>query len=124
MSLGAQRHQLLQLMLFDGLRLRSALFGLGLGLLLNFAATHIFQSMLSGTRPLDPMVLSGVIATLLAVAVLACLAPAWRFSARSNLGHDAGARRSSCKIISSAISVDAQFEGMRSIIHTGGMWEC
>ena len=80
MALGAQRDQLLQLMLFDGLRLRPALFGLGLGLLLSFAATRIFQSNLSGTRPLDPVVLSGVIATLLAVAVLACLAPAWRAS--------------------------------------------
>ena len=79
MALGAQRDQLLQLMLFDGLRL-PALFGLGLGLLLSFAATRIFQSMLSGTRPHDPVVLSGVIATLLAVAVLACLAPAWRAS--------------------------------------------
>ena len=78
MALGAQRDQLLQLMLVDGLR--PALFGLGLGLVLSFAATRIFQSMLFGTKPLDPVVLSGVIATLLAVAVLACLAPAWRAS--------------------------------------------
>jgi hypothetical protein len=74
MALGAQRDQLLQLMLMDGLR--PALFGLGLGLVVSFAATRIFQSMLFGTKPLDPVVLSGVIATLLAVAVLACLAPA------------------------------------------------
>ncbi len=78
MALGAPRDQLLQWMLVDGLR--PALFGLGLGLLLSFAATRIFQSMLFGTKPLDPVVLSGVIATLLAVAVLACLAPAWRAS--------------------------------------------
>ena len=78
MALGAQRDQLLQLMLIDGLR--PALFGVGLGLLMSFAATRIFQSMLFGTKPLDPVVLSGVIATLLAVAVLACLAPAWRAS--------------------------------------------
>jgi putative ABC transport system permease protein len=78
MALGAQRDQLLQLMLVDGLQ--PALFGLGLGLVLSFAATRIFQSMLFGTKPLDPVVLSGVIATLLAVAVLACLAPAWRAS--------------------------------------------
>jgi putative ABC transport system permease protein len=77
-ALGAQRDQLLQLMLMDGLR--PALFGLGLGLVMSFAATRILQSMLFGTRPLDPVVLSGVIATLLAVAVLACLAPAWRAS--------------------------------------------
>jgi putative ABC transport system permease protein len=78
MALGAQRDQLLQLMLFDGLR--PALFGLGLGLVVSMAATRIFQSMLFGTRPIDPLVLSGVIATLLIVAVLACLAPAWRAS--------------------------------------------
>jgi hypothetical protein len=34
-------------MLFDGLRLRPALFGLGLPQ--SFAATRIFQSMLPGT---------------------------------------------------------------------------
>jgi putative ABC transport system permease protein len=78
MALGAQRDHLLQLMLMDGLR--PALFGLGLGLVMSFAATRIFQSMLFGTKPLDPVVLSGVIATLVAVAVLACLAPAWRAS--------------------------------------------
>ena len=78
MALGAQRDHLLQLVLVDGLR--PALFGLGLGLVASFAATRIFQSMLFGTKPLDPVVLSAVIATLLAVAVLACLAPAWRAS--------------------------------------------
>jgi hypothetical protein len=50
MALGAHRDQLLPLMLFVGLHLRPALFGLGLGLLLSFAATRIFQSMLPGTR--------------------------------------------------------------------------
>jgi predicted permease len=78
MALGAQRDQLLQLMLIDGLR--PALFGLGLGLVMSFAATRIFQSMLFGTKSLDPVVLCDVITTLLAVAVLACLAPAWRAS--------------------------------------------
>jgi putative ABC transport system permease protein len=78
MALGARRDQLLQLMLVDGLR--PALFGLGLGLVASFATTRIFQSMLFGTKPLDPIVLSGVIGTLLAVAVLACLAPSWRAS--------------------------------------------
>jgi predicted permease len=78
MALGAQRDQLLRLVLVDGLR--PALFGLGLGLVASFTTTRVFQSMLFGTRPLDPAVLSGVIGTLLAVAVLACLAPAWRAS--------------------------------------------
>lgn len=70
--------KLLPLMLVDGLR--PALFGLGLGLVLSVAVTRIFQSILFGTKPLDHVVLSGVIATLFAVAVLACLAPAWRAS--------------------------------------------
>jgi predicted permease len=78
MVLGAKRGQLLKLMLIDGLR--PALFGLGLGLVMSFAATRIFQSMFFGTKPLDPVVLSGVVATLLAVAILACLSPAWRAS--------------------------------------------
>jgi putative ABC transport system permease protein len=78
MALGAQRDQLLHLILVDGLR--PALFGLGLGLVGGVATTRIFQSMLFGTKPLDPVVLASVVATLLAVAVLACLAPAWRAS--------------------------------------------
>ena len=59
-----ERDRLLQIILFDSLRLRPALFSLGLGLPLSFAATRIYQSMLSGTKPLDPVVLSRVLATL------------------------------------------------------------
>jgi len=36
--------------------------------------------MLYGTRPLDPAIFAAVTATLLAMAVLACLIPAWRAS--------------------------------------------
>jgi putative ABC transport system permease protein len=78
MALGAQRDQLLQLMLVDGLR--PALFGLGLGLVVSFAATRIFQSMLYGTQPLDPFVYAAVAAVLLMVAAVTCLVPAWRAS--------------------------------------------
>jgi len=78
MALGAQRGQVLQLILVDGLR--PALFGLGLGLMLSLATTRIFQSMLFATRSLDFAVLFGVIGTLLAVAILACLVPSWRAS--------------------------------------------
>ena len=78
MALGAERRQLLQLMLFDGMR--PALFGLALGLIGSVATTRILQSMLFGTKPLDPVVLTSVVGTLLGVAILACLAPAWRAS--------------------------------------------
>jgi len=77
-ALGAQRDQVLRLMLFDGLR--PALFGLGLGLIASAAATRIIQSMLYGTKPLDPAVFATVAATLLLVAALACMIPAWRAS--------------------------------------------
>jgi len=78
MALGAQRAQLLQQMLVDGMM--PALFGLGLGMVASFAVTRVLQSMLFGTKPLDPAVLFGVIATLLVVAMCACLVPAWRAS--------------------------------------------
>ncbi len=78
MALGAQRDQLLRWMLMDGLR--PALLGLVLGLLASVVVTRIFESMLFATKALDAGVFFSVVATLLAVAVLACLAPAWRAS--------------------------------------------
>ncbi|HUH62216.1 MAG TPA: FtsX-like permease family protein, partial [Terracidiphilus sp.] len=76
MALGAQRDQLLRLILVDGLR--PALYGLGFGLAAGATAVRLIQSMLYETRPLDPAILVLVAATLLLVVVLACLAPAWR----------------------------------------------
>jgi predicted permease len=77
-ALGARREQVLRLMLLDGLR--PALFGLGLGIVASAVTTRIVQSMLYGTKPLDPPVFVGVAITLLLVAVLACMVPAWRAS--------------------------------------------
>ena len=76
MALGARREQVVRLMLGDGLR--PALYGLVLGLVASAGAVRLMQSMLYGTRPLDPAIFTAVTATLLAVAVLACLVPAWR----------------------------------------------
>ena len=77
MALGAQREEVLRLMLGDGLR--PALYGLTLGLAA-IGAVRLIQSMLYGTRPLDPAIFASVAATLLVVAVFACLVPAWRAS--------------------------------------------
>lgn len=77
-ALGAQRDQVLRLMLFDGLR--PALYGLALGVGLSLAVTRVVQSMLFGAKPLDPTVYVAVACTLLLVAVLACSLPAWRAS--------------------------------------------
>jgi predicted permease len=78
MALGAQRGQVVRLMLGDGLR--PALYGLVLGLAASTGAVRLIQSMLYGTRPLDPAIFAAVAATLLVVAALACLVPAWRAS--------------------------------------------
>ena len=77
-ALGAQREQVLRQMLGDGLR--PALYGLVLGVVASAAAVRLIQSMLYGTRTLDPAIFAAVAATLLVVATLACLVPAWRAS--------------------------------------------
>jgi predicted permease len=80
MALGAQRDQVLRLMLSDGLR--PALYGLVLGVAASIGAVRLIQSTstLYGTKPLDPMIFAAVAGTLLVVAALACLIPAWRAS--------------------------------------------
>jgi predicted permease len=77
-ALGAQRKQIMQQMLRDGLR--PALWGLALGLAASVGVTRLIASLLFGTRPYDPAVFVVVSGTLLAVAVVACLLPAWRAS--------------------------------------------
>jgi len=78
MALGAPREEVLRLMLRDGLR--PALYGLTLGLVGSIGAVRLVQSMLYETRPLDPAIFASVAATLVVVAVFACLVPAWRAS--------------------------------------------
>jgi predicted permease len=77
-ALGAQREQILRLILFDGLR--PALLGLILGLTASTGATQLIRSMLYGTEPYDPPVIATVILTLLLIASIACIFPAWRAS--------------------------------------------
>jgi predicted permease len=75
-ALGAQREEILRLMLGDGLR--PALWGLALGLAASLGLTRLIASLLFGTQPLDPLVYALVSGLLLAVAAVACLLPAWR----------------------------------------------
>jgi len=77
-ALGAQREQVLGLMLADGLR--PALMGLLLGLGVSAATTQFIKSMLYETQPLDPGAFAAVTALLIGSAALACLVPAWRAS--------------------------------------------
>jgi putative ABC transport system permease protein len=78
MALGAQRDQVLRLILFDGLK--PAIIGLALGSAASAGITQLIRSMLYDTRPLDPTVYVAVTFTLLMVATLACMIPAWRAS--------------------------------------------
>ena len=77
-ALGAKREQVLRLVLVDGLR--PALLGLVLGLVASIGAAQAIRSLLYGVQPLDMSVFAAVSGTLLAVAALACLVPAWRAS--------------------------------------------
>lgn len=77
-AIGAQRREVLRLMLTDGLR--PAGIGLLVGLIGSVAATQMIRKLLYGAQPLDISVFAGVAALLLAVATLACLLPAWRAS--------------------------------------------
>ena len=77
-AVGAQRSQILRFVLFEGLR--PALIGLIFGVAASALATQLLRSMLYGTQPLDPAAFAGAAAMLMAVAVLACLIPAWRAS--------------------------------------------
>jgi len=56
------------------------LIGLALGLVASAAVTRQIQSLLYGTRPLDPTVFGLVSLVLLVVAGAACVIPAWRAS--------------------------------------------
>ena len=73
-ALGAQRSEVLRLVLFDGLR--PVFFGLFLGLAGGATAATLIRSILYGTSPLDPIVLLTMVGCLLLTALVACVLPA------------------------------------------------
>jgi predicted permease len=78
MALGAQRAEVLRLVLFDGLR--PVLFGLLIGLAGGSTAASFVRSILYGTSPFDPVVLITMVGGLLVTALVACALPAIRAS--------------------------------------------
>jgi ABC-type antimicrobial peptide transport system permease subunit len=78
MALGAQRAEVLRMVLLDGMG--PVLVGLLLGLVGGATAANFIRSMLYGTSPLDPMVLVSMVGVLLLTAVIACALPAIRAS--------------------------------------------
>jgi putative ABC transport system permease protein len=77
-ALGARREQVLRNMLAVGMR--PAVFGLVAGLAASVEAVQLMHDLLYEIKPLDPTVYTAVAATLLGVAVFACIIPAWRAS--------------------------------------------
>ena len=76
MALGAQPSEMMRLVIGQGVRL--ALLGVGLGLIAAFGFTHFLSSLLFGVTATDPISFLAVVATLLAVVLLACYVPARR----------------------------------------------
>ena len=76
MALGAQRTNLMRLVVRQGLVL--ALVGAVIGVGASMAATRLMASMLYGVRPNDPGTFATVLVLLLLVAFAACVIPARR----------------------------------------------
>ena len=76
MALGAQRRDVLTLILSNGMRL--ALLGCAVGIVTSLALTHWMKSLLFGVSPSDPLTFAMVIVLLGCVALAACYVPARR----------------------------------------------
>jgi predicted permease len=76
LALGAQRADVLLLVLSQGMKM--TLGGVALGLLAAMGLTRLLTQMLYGVSATDPATFAGIALALVAVALLACFVPAWR----------------------------------------------
>jgi putative ABC transport system permease protein len=76
MALGAQREDIMRLVVAQGTRL--VLFGMGVGLLGSLGLTQLMATLLFGVTPRDPLTFAAVAIVLISVALLACYVPARR----------------------------------------------
>jgi len=76
MALGAQRHDIFQLVVGKGLKL--TLLGIVIGLVVALEVTRFMISQLYGLSPTDLVTFAGVAILLISVALLACYVPARR----------------------------------------------
>jgi len=76
LALGAQRSNVLRMMLGQGLRL--AMVGVGLGLLAAIAFTRLLKGLLFGISASDPLTFAAIAMLLAGAALLACWIPARR----------------------------------------------
>ena len=75
-ALGAQRRDVLRLVMRDGAKI--ALFGIASGIAGALALTHLMASLLFEVKPTDPATFAGVAILLALVALAACYIPARR----------------------------------------------
>jgi putative ABC transport system permease protein len=75
-ALGAQRADILRLVLAQGLGI--ALLGVAIGTAGAFGVSHLLAKLLFGVSPNDPLIFAGVAGALVACALAACYVPAWR----------------------------------------------
>jgi len=75
-ALGAQRRNVLRLVLGDGLKMAVA--GVAVGLLAAFGLTRLLTGMVYGVSTTDPATFGGIAILLIVVALLACYIPARR----------------------------------------------
>jgi ABC-type antimicrobial peptide transport system permease subunit len=78
MSLGANRHDVLRLVLGHGIKLTGV--GVGAGLLVAAFLTRLMASLLFGVSALDPIAFGGVAVLLTSVSIIACWVPALKAS--------------------------------------------
>jgi len=76
MALGAQRRDILRMVVTSGAKLVAV--GIGGGLVLSAILTRFLASFLYGVKATDPVTFGGVAALLFTVAIVACLVPARR----------------------------------------------
>jgi ABC-type antimicrobial peptide transport system permease subunit len=76
LALGAQRSDVLRMILRQGMVLVSI--GLVMGLLLAAAGSRLLKTLLFGVPPLDPLTFGGATVCFALIGLAACYLPAWR----------------------------------------------
>src|SRR5438552_8965177 len=76
LALGAQRRNILHIVLWQGLGL--AIAGAAVGLVCALIVSQLMASLLYGVRPTDPLTFAGVVLLFIAVALVSCYVPARR----------------------------------------------